>query len=323
MRALRVFPGFTYKTPIQRRMMRSMKQYCPNRLPGVYFMGFGATDTEGRYLPTASEIVAYPEPGKFYKFGTYKEDETYYGIAKRAYGADNVKKGLLLMNASTWNDHINRKKKGWEAYNVKGLQSTPDYDSTNNPRAKVLSGHEYPVVWIPPLTGAEPEDSGYGDDIVTTPTPVPTPTPGPAGPIGPQGPKGDPGPPPSSSDIQAAVNQYFVTNPPPSGSPGAQGPKGDPGPPPSSSDVQAAVNQYFVDNPVTGGGMGPQGPTGPSGPIGPQGPKGDPGPPPSSSAIKSAVDDWLTANPPTTTAPGGGDNKKLWALPLAALAFWK
>jgi len=178
-------------------MMTSMAQYVPggkDSLPKIFFMGFGAADSEGRYLPTPDQIVATPTQGLWYQI---KKGETWWGVAKKAYGSDNLKKGLLLMNASTWNDHIDRKTKGWEAYKVKGLQATPDYDSTANPRAKVLTGTEYPVAWIPPLTGEEPEDMGFAPspDI---PTPVPTTPgkqiPGPPGPAGPPGPSGPVGP---------------------------------------------------------------------------------------------------------------------------------
>ena len=236
---IRAFPGFDYRRPYKAQIMRSIGRFTPRgQLPAEYFMGFGfgAVDSEGRYLPTPAEISPVAKPGVFYKVGTYKPDETYYGIAKRAYGADNIKKNLLMMNASTWNDHISRKTKGWESYGVPGLQSTPDYDSTNNPRAKVLSGHELPIVWIPPLTGEEPEDAGYSEPPTIPPTiPIPgTPIPGPPGP------QGIPGPP---------------------GPAGAIGPQGIPGP------------------------MGPPGPAGPAG----------------------------------ASMSGGGDGKKLWILPLAAV----
>jgi hypothetical protein len=286
-RRLRVIPGFNYRRPVREQMIGRFRQYTPGGVPPDYFMGFGAVDEEGRYLPTPDEIVDYPEPGKFYKFGTYKEDETYYGIAKRAYGGANVKKGLLTMNAATWNDHINRKKKGWESYGIKGLQSTPDYDSTNNPRAKVLSGHEYPVVWIPPLTGEEPEDAGYEDTPEPTPAPMPSPVPsptepipGPPGPTGPTGPTGPSGPPGPKGDIG------------PMGPTGPTGPQGPPGPAGSGSGASIP---------------GPPGPTGAQGPIGPVGPQGPAGPP----------------GPAGAAASGGGDGKKLWALPMVALiAGW-
>jgi len=297
-RHLRVIPGFNYRRPCRNQMISRFRQYTPGGIPAAYFMGFGSMDDEGRYLPTPDEIVSYPAPGKFYRFGTYKENETYFGIAKRAYGAANAKKGLLTMNASTWNDHINRKTKGWEAYKVKGLQSTPDYDSTNNPRAKVLSGHEYPVVWIPPLTGEEPEESGYSDEPAPTPAPTPipspkTPVPGPPGPTGPQGPTGPTGPggPPGDTGPMGPAG--------PPGPTGPQGPKGNTGPagPPGPAGSGAGT-------PVPGP-PGPAGQIGPIGPIGPMGPQGPAGPP----------------GPAGTSGGGGGDNKKLWALPLIAFLF--
>lgn len=305
LKRLRVFPGFDYRCPVRNRMMAKMRQYHPGAFPPRFFMGLGA-DADTRYIPTPDQILDVPTPGAWYRI---KKGETWWGVSKKAYGQDNVKKGLLTMNKSTWNDHIDRKKKGWEAYKVAGLQATPDYDATN-PRAPVMSGTAYPVAWIPPLTGEEPEEVGFVPEVVTTPTPVTT-TPPPSstttyikGQKGDKGDKGDPGPPPSSSAIQSAINQYFQTNPPPGGVPG---PPGDPGPPPSSSAIQSAVNQYFQTNPPPGGVPGPP---------------GDPGPPPSSSAIQSAVDQWMSSNPPKVVGGGGGDDKQLWTIPLAAMLAW-
>jgi len=268
---LRVFPGFDYRCPVRNRLMQKMRQYHPGAFPPTFFMGLGA---EGdRYIPTPDQILDVPTPGAWYRI---KKGETWWGVSKTAYGKANVKKGLLTMNASTWNDHIDRKNKDWEAYKVKGLQATPDYSATN-PHAPVGSGNAYPVAWIPPLTGEEPEQMGYQPSEPTTPTPVTKPPssttyiPGPKGDPGPPGPPGDPGPPPSSSAIQSAVNQYFQTNPPPGGVPG---------------------------------------------------PPGQPGPPPSSGEIKSAVDQWMSANPPKVVSSGGGDDKQLWTLPLAAMFAW-
>jgi len=304
---LRMIPGFNYRRPIRAQMMKRFQQYVPGKLPALYFMGgFGAVDAEGRYLPKQSEIVAYPKPGTFYRFGTYKEDETYFGIAKRAYGADAAKKGLLTMNASTWNDHINRKTKGWESYKVKGLQSTPDYDSTNNPRAKVLSGHEYPVVWIPPLTGEEPEDAGYSDPI-TVPTPIPTPTPTPGepipGPPGPQGPQGIPGPPGPTGP--AGAKGGFGPQGPQGipGPPGPQGPQGPAGPAGSGAGASIPGPPGPIGPMGPSGAIGPAGPPGSIGPMGPAGPQGPAGPP----------------GPAGAASAGGGDNKKLWAIPLVAM----
>lgn len=287
LQALRAFPGYQYRCPVRRRMRSSMAQYVPGgnaALPKIYFAGFGAADSEGRYLPTPDQIVATPTPGLWYQI---KKGETWWGVSKKAYGKDNVKKGLLNMNDSTWNDHIDRKKKGWEAYKVKGLQATPDYDSTANPRAFVLTGTEYPVAWIPPLTGEEPEDLGFapGPGI---PTPIPTTPgkiPGPPGPPGPTGPSGPPGP-------TGPLGPPGPTGPP--GPKGATGPAGPPGP--AGSGAGAAI-------PGPPGPAGPPGQSivGPPGPMGPPGPSGPPGP-----------------IGPAGTGGGGGGNK-MWVLPLAAL----
>ena len=293
---IRAFPGFDYRRPYKAQIMASINRFTPrNQLPREYFLGFGATDAEGRYLPTLAEISPVAKPGTFYKVGTYSPTETYYGIAKRAYGAADIKKNLLMMNASTWNDHISRKTTGWESYGVKGLQSTPDYDSTNNPRAKVMSGTELPIVWIPPLTGEEPEDVGYADPPTPIPIPIPTPTPdgipgppGPPGPSGAMGPQGIPGPPGSSG----SMGPQGIPGPPgPSGEMGPMGPQGIPGPPgPSGAGAGASV-------------PGPPGPAGLPGEPGPQGIPGPMGPP----------------GPAGVSGGGGGDNKQLWILPLAAI----
>ena len=295
---LRVFPGRGYPEPVSRHVMSSIGRYSKgyHPVPSVYFQGLGAVDDEGRYLPTESQIVDYPKPGSWYRFGTFKEDENYYGISKRAYGGPNVKAGLFLMNDATWNDHIDKKKKGWTSYKVKGLQSTPDYDSFNNPRARVLTGHDYPVLWIPPMNGDEPEDVGFApapDPIMTIPTPVPTPTPGAPipgppgskgkqgipGPPGPMGAKGIPGPPgPSGKGAGSPVP----------GPPGPMGAKGIPGPPgPSGSKGYPGI----------------PGLPGPTGMPGPQGSQGIPGPP----------------GPTGEAGAAGGGGKGLWAIPLAAI----
>ncbi|MBN2256877.1 MAG: hypothetical protein JW704_03515 [Anaerolineaceae bacterium] len=242
-------------------------------LHGLGGYGFGAVDAEGRYIPKESEIKPYPKPGFWYRFGTYKKDETWYGIAKRAYGGTDVKKGLMLINNATWNNHIDKKTKGWESYKVKGLQSTPDYDSFNNPRAKVLSGHDYPVAWIPPITGEEPEESGYSP--APTPDPSPPPgkmgPPGPQGPIGPQGPPGPAGPKGPPGPAGAGSGKSI---PGPAGPPGPQGPAGPAGPmgPPGPA---GSGNGQAIPGPK--GDMGPPGPQGLPGPVGPMGPQGPAG----------------------------------------------
>jgi hypothetical protein len=255
------------------------------------------------YIPDPSEILDTPQPGAFYR---PKSGETPWGVSKRAYGKANVKAGLFLMNDASWNSHVNKKKTGWEAYKVKGLQFTPDYD-VNDPKASVLSGHSQPVIWIPPLSGEEPEVLyPEPEPVITIPTPAPTPAPaptpvpspivgppGPQGPpgksiIGPPGPQGPQGPPGEATDeaILSAVKAYLAANPPPGGPPGPQGspgPQGPPGPPGEATDeaILSAVQQYLAANPP------------PPGPPGPQG-------------------------PPGTAGAGGGDSG-YWALPLLAL----
>lgn len=291
---------------------------------GMMFSGFGAD----RYRPTTDQILAIPQQGAWYRI---KKGETWWGTAKTAYGAENVKAGLLMMNRSTWNDHIERASTGWEAYKVDGLQATPKYSATD-PLATKGSGTAYPVAWIPPLaTGAEPEE------IYKTPTTGPIGPPGQIGPVGPPGPVGPMGP---------------------AGPAGARGPVGPPG---SAGEINAAMiesslEQYFKTHPLQAGPMGPPGPQGIPGARGPQGPPGPQGAPGSASeaAINAAVQDWLKKHPieavngppgpigppgpqgiPGTRGPagptgpqgpagsggGGGDNKGLWALPLAALPF--
>jgi len=184
-------------------------------------MGLGVGD-DPRFIPTPSQILPVPKIGTWYRI---KKGETWWGVAKVAYGED-LKKGLLTMNRSTWNDHIERKRKGWESYNVDGLQATPDY-SALDPHASKNSGNSYPVVWIPPLTGEEPEDIYKKPDII----------PGPPGARGPAGPPGERGPAGGAANEKLILQNlisYFEKNPEklpvgPAGSPGARGPAGPPG----------------------------------------------------------------------------------------------
>jgi hypothetical protein len=117
------------------------------------FFGRFGEDAE-RYEPAPTAIlVASPKPGTFYRprKGIYPVK-----VADIAYGAKDRKKGLLLMNAATWNGHVHKAKTGWEAYKVQGLQFEPRY-APQPARATFGSGTAYPVVWIPPLDGREPE----------------------------------------------------------------------------------------------------------------------------------------------------------------------
>lgn len=223
--------------------------------------GFGFGQADERVIPSPSQILSTPTPGYWYRI---KKGETWWGTSKKAYGADNVKKGLMLMNNSTWNDHIEKKNKGWEAYKVKGLQATPDYSSAN-PHQPKGSGSEYPTAWIPPLTGEEPE--------VVFPVPS-EPGQGPVGPMGPQGPPGPigpAGPPGEATDaaIKAAIQAWMSSHKGEFVGPqGPIGPAGPVGPPGEATDaaIMSAVQSWMKAH--KGELIGPMGPQGPSGPAG-------------------------------------------------------
>lgn len=310
---------------INRRAMMA-RGVPPRRFP---FFGFG----QDRYIPTPEQILDTPQQGAWYRI---KKGETWWGTSKTAYGRDNVKAGLYLMNDATWNDHIEKATKGWEAYKRKGLQATPDY-SASNPRGTKGSGNSYPVAWIPPLaTGAEPED------IYKSPEqgPVgPQGVPGPRGPAGPVGPAGQPGPPgergaigppgpmgpPGSANaaaIEAALEEYFKAHPDMMGKPGPAGPRGEPGlpgkigprgpagpaGPPGQATAEAiekAIQDYLTRHPIEVAG-GPPGPIGPRGERGPAGPPGPMGPPGKAGAAGTST---------------GGQDKGLWVLPMAVSAI--
>lgn len=190
-----------------------------------------------RMIPPPSLILANPRPGAWYRI---KKGETWWGVSKRAYGKANVKAGLYAMNDATWNNHIRKGTKGWEAYKRKGLQSTPDYSATN-PRAPHGSGNAYPVAWIPPLSGEEPEQ------VYPQPGQGPAGPPGQRGAVGPRGERGPIGPP---------------------GPRGAMGPPGEA----SAEAIRRAIIEQIAKNPELY--RGKPGAMGPPGPIGPRGPGG-------------------------------------------------
>jgi hypothetical protein len=289
------------------------------------FAGFGAYDpaSDPRYIPTVSEIdVANKKstPGRWYR---PTNDETPFGVAKRAYGSASLKTGLMLMNNSTWNSHITKGTSGWESYKIKGLQFNPQY-SASLVHAPSGSGKVQPTVWIPPITGEEPEDLGKKPtptpipipdlDPVPTPTPGPTPTPIPGqGPKGDKGDKGDPGsvgpagPMPSNAAVAALISDYMGAHPP---QPGPKGDKGDPGPtgamgPPGSASpesVDALIKEYLKSNPAQQGPVGPMGPKGDKGDPGTQGPQGLPGSA-SPEAVAQLINDYMSTHPIQASAP--------------------
>ena len=285
------FPRYVPRIP--GGVLRLMRKHT--RGPRFGYSGFGAYDEalDPRIIPTPNQITETPKQGFWYRT---TKDHTIFWAAKQAYGADNVKAGLLKMNAASWNDHVRRKKTGWESYNVAGLQSTNEYSATL-PHAPWGSGKAYPVLWIPPLDGPTEPEEIFGpkaeEPVLITPTPTPTPTPiltpnqGPIGPMGPMGPMG-----PAGQDGKTG----------PIGPMGPMGPAGPMGPPGQATDeaIKAAIKAWLAANPLESGPMGPAGPMGPMGPAGPMGPMGPMGP--AGQAGQA----------------GQGDNKGLWILPLVA-----
>jgi hypothetical protein len=301
------------------RLLNMIRQHTNGpRFGYAVYSGFGAYDpaTDTRYIPNASQIDVQNKkstPGRWYR---PTNDETPFGVAKRAYGSAQLKVGLMLMNNSTWNSHIKKGKAGWESYKTSGLQFNPQYSATLV-HAPSGSGKVQPTVWIPPLTGEEPEQIYKTTptpgptpippdlDPVPNPTPDPTPTPGPGipGPQGPQGKQGIPGPMgPAGKDgaaandasIMAAITKYLLVNPPPAGPMGPMGPPGVPGPPGNASDesIKQAVMAYLAKNPPQGGTPGP---------VGPMGPPGVPGPPGQTVYAKTIE---------------SGSGSKMWTIPL-------
>lgn len=265
-----------YSPSVTRAVRRFQSDMTPHALRQQGFRSLGFLD------PETGQITAAPTAGNWYRL---KQGDTYWAISKAAYGLPNVKKGLYLMNDSPWNGYIEKARKGWEAYKRDGLQATPDYSATVY-RAPKGSGNAYPLVWIPPITGGEPDDLFEGD-----PVPGPQGPPGPAGPPGPRGPRGVPG---ETTVGPPGPPGETVIGPPgpagPRGTVGPPGPRGPQGPPGAGAGDPVPGPPGPAGRP---GAMGPPGPSGPSGPrgapgqsivgppgeIGPVGPPGPPGPP--------------------------------------------
>lgn len=296
-----------------RRYMKNFSRYPYTDYDRFDHLGFGGFfGDETRIIPRPDQITPIPTAGKWYRI---QRGETWWGAAKRAYGLP-VKPGLLRINASTWNDHIDRRRRGWEAYGIDGIQATPDYSPTD-PHAPKGSGNAYPVAWIPPSSGEEPE-TVYPvdpDPIVVGPGEPGPPGPrgeigpigprGEVGPFGPMGPRGELGPPGEATDdqINNAVRVWMLANRDSligpagrAGDPGAVGPAGPPGEA-TEDQINAAVQVWMIANRDSL--IGPGGEIGPAGPLGPRGEPGEMGP-----------------RGPAGTGGGGGGGNQLWILPM-------
>lgn len=274
----RVFRSM-YPRNMSRAIGRELRQIDGNARPTDFFAGLGFVD------PTPQRVTATPQQGRWYRI---KRGETYWGVSKAAYGRDNVKRGLMLMNDSPWNGYIEKKRTGWEAYRVDGLQATPSY-SAEQPRAPKGSGNAYPLVWIPPITGGDPGDIFESEGIPGPRGPRgergsigPQGIPGPQGARGEQGAQGIPGPrgPRGARGEQGPPGAGTGTG---QGIPGPRGPRGEQGPPGAQGRAgpPGAQGPQGIPGVAQGipGPRGPQGVPGPRGAIGPQGIPGPPGPP--------------------------------------------
>lgn len=265
----------------------------------------GGIGAGGRYIPDQSEILSRaPRPGTFYiaRKGIYP-----WHVAKVAYkdnGTIGTYAGLRLMNASSWNGYIRKSKKGYENYPdiPQGIQFYPKYNK-QKPREPYGSGNDYPVVWVPPEDGREPEQVFDGDKPVVVGPPGPRGPAGPPGkagppgpigprgstgqrgPAGPQGPRGQRGPPGSGAG-ESIPGPRGPTGPP--GQRGPAGPRGQRGPPGSGAGESIP---------------GPRGPAGPRGSAGPPGQAGPPGRPPTEAEIRLAIEKYLEENP-ISVGPG-------------------
>lgn len=267
----------------------------------IGFDGFGSLGAFAGFVnPKPGQISASPMQGTWYRI---KKGDTYWAVSRDAYGRENVKTGLYLMNDSAWNGYIDKKRQGWEAYKRDGLQATPDYSATVY-RAPKGSGNAYPLVWVPPITGEEPSQVYPPDpeQIIGPPGPMGPPGPrGERGPIGPPGERGPIGPPGTGEGVPGPIGPPGARGERgpigPIGPPGERGPIGPPGPAGTGVGVPGPAGPRGLPGPA--GPPGALGPAGPPGPIGPAGPIGPPGP-----------------VGPSGEATAGN---KMWVLPLAGL----
>ena len=155
----------------------------------------GLLGATARYSPALDQVkTKAPRPGTFYRARKGIYPATVAKVAYKDQGVMGTPSGLKLMNDSTWNRHIRYAASGYSAYSniPEGMQFDPKYN-VNDPLSVYGSGHAYPVVWVPPADGREPEE--YFGWIAPPTDPGEPATPDAPGPMGPQGPPGQIGPP--------------------------------------------------------------------------------------------------------------------------------
>lgn len=258
----KIMPAQGYPPNVLRAINRYEHAINGRRRSGRFMLGDSGL---GFVDPKPNQISASPKQGAWYRI---KRGETYWGISKIAYGRDKVKQGLYLMDDSPWNSYIEQGTKGWEAYKRDGLQATASYSPTQY-RAPKGSGTAYPLVWIPPVTGEDPDDLIDDDPQQLIPGP-----PGPRGETGRTGARGSDGqmgpPGPRGADGQMG----------PPGPGGGDSVPGPPGPPGADGQIGPPGAQGKMGPPGAGGGdsvPGPPGPPGADGQMGPPGPQGPAG----------------------------------------------
>lgn len=224
------------------RAFRFRRQIRPSIYGGFGFLG--------QYMPAASLVKTdTPTPGLFFR---PIADMTVSAISNKAYGKDNIFKGIKAITNSAWNKgHIRYARRGYENYGFDGPQQEKKYDPSN-PYSAYGSGSSYPTYWIPPLDTQKEPEQVFIVEPPTGPTPEPEPMPpgtpdeivkyykGDKGDPGQAGAQGAPGRPPTAEEIAAAVASYIAKNPP-AAAPG-----------PSDAQIQAAVNAYLAANPPAG-----------------------------------------------------------------------
>ena len=232
-------------------------------------------------------ITAKPIAGYYYQS---KKGDTVWNIAKAAYKdaglTTNIKQAIYLISDNPENGTIKKALTGYESYKKPGIQLTAHYMAGETQSTKG-SGKDFPLLWIPPITGETPADlqkGGQKGDQGEAGKPGASGKPGPAGPAGPPGPVGPPGPigktgPAGAEGRPGTPGKDGKTGPAgPVGPIGPRGPKGERGEQGPPGPVVTAEGKSVTGPRGPKGERGEAGPAGIPGPVGPAGPAGVPGP---------------------------------------------